>query len=180
MANLGGTYEADPQNVAGDYTPVPPGDYLVMVVSSDIRDAKKPGNRFIELSLLIMDGPEKNRKLTDRINLWNDNPKAVEIAQRSFNALIVACGKLAVQDTAELHNILIIATVKVDPGKPYTDNDGVQREGGPQNSVRTYRARDAATPAASPTPAPTQTHAAQTAAPAAAAGGGLPWKKQAA
>lgn len=172
MANLGGTYQADANNVAGDYTPVPPGDYVVQIETSDIKDAKTPGNRFIELEMVILEGPEAGRKLTDRLNLWNSNQKAVEIAQRSMNALCVAVGKLAVADTNELHGIPMIAVVKVDPAKPYF-KDGVEQPGSPSNSIRTYKPKSAGASA----PAPQQ-QASQTAAPA--SGGGLPWKKQAA
>lgn len=172
MANLGGTYQADANNVAGDYTPVPPGDYVVQIESSDIKDAKTSGNRFIELELVIIEGPEAGRKLTDRLNLWNSNQKAVDIAQRSMNALCVAVGKLAVGDTNELHGIPMVAVVKVDPAKPYF-KDGVEHPGSPSNSIRTYKPKSAGVSVA---PA---TQPAQASAPA--SGSGLPWKnKQAA
>lgn len=175
MANLGGTYQADPNNVQGDYTPVPAGDYLVQIDSSDIKDAKKPGNRYIQLDMVIMEGPEAGRKLTDRLNLWNDNQQAVDIAQRSLNALCVAVGKLSIEDSSELHGIPMIATVKVDPAKPYTDNNGDQKPGSPSNSIRTYKPRSAAPAASGGGFKP----AAQDAA-APASGGGLPWKQKAA
>lgn len=175
MAYLGSTYTADPNNVAGDYTPVPAGDYVVQVEASDIKDAKKVGNRFIELTLLIMEGPEAGRKLTDRINLWNDNTKAVEIAQRSLNALCAAVGKLSVGDTTELHGIAVIATVKVDEGKPYQDREtGEMKQGSPQNSIRTYKPLSAGVAAAPAASTPAVTGAAP------ASGGGLPWKQRAA
>lgn len=173
MANLGGTYQADANNVAGDYTPVPPGDYVVQIESSDIKDAKTPGNRFIELELVIIEGPEAGRKLTDRLNLWNSNQKAVDIAQRSMNALCVAVGKLAIGDTNELHGIPMIAVVKVDPPKPYF-KDGQEYPGSPSNSIRTYKPKSAGIAAAASPAQPTQEAAPAT-------GGGLPWKnKQAA
>jgi hypothetical protein len=172
MANLGGTYQADANNVAGDYTPVPPGDYLVQIESSDIKDGAKQGSRYVQLEMVILDGPEAGRKIIDRLNLWNENQKAVDIAQRSMNALCVAVGKLAVGDTNELHSIPMIAVVKVDPAKPYTDKDGNQQPGSPSNSIRTYKPKSAGISAA-----PAQSAASS----APSSGGGLPWKnKQAA
>lgn len=175
MAFIGQTYTADPSNVAGDYQPVPPGDYVVQVESSDIKDAKKAGNRFIELSLLIIEGEHANRKLTDRINLWNDNPKAVEIAQRTLNALCVAVGKMSVSDTTELHGIPMLATVKVKPGTPY-EKDGQTVQGSPQNEIGTYKPLSQRGAAPAPTPVATATPSAA-GSPAPASGGGMPWKR---
>ncbi len=176
MANLGGTYQADANNVSGDYTPVPAGDYIVQIESSDIEDGSKPGSRYVQLEMVILDGPEAGRKLIDRLNLWNNNQQAVDIAQRSMNALCVAVGKLAVSDTNELHGIPIIATVKVDPAKPYM-KDGVEHPGSPQNSIRTYKPKSAG--AAAPSGGGFSGQASSgTAAPA--SGGGLPWKQKAA
>ena len=181
MAYLGTTYTADPNNVAGDYTPVPPCDYVVQVDASEIKDAKKQGNRFIELSLLILEGPEAGRKLTDRINLWNDNPKAVEIAQRSLNAICAAVGKLAIGDTNELHGVPMIAVVKVDEAKPYTDpQTGEQKQGSPQNSIRTYKPLSAGVAAAPAAATGQPGSAAATGVSAPSSGGRLPWKQKAA
>lgn len=178
MAYLGTTYTADPNDIAGDYTTVPPGEYVVRVEASDKKDAKKAGNAFIELTLLILEGPEAGRKLTDRINLWNDNPKAVEIARRSLNAVCAAVGKLTISDTTELHGTPIIAVVKVEEGKPYQDTQtGETKQGSPQNSIRTYKPLSArgATPAAPAAPA---APAGQTgAASGGATSGGFPWQR---
>lgn len=179
MAYLGETYNVDGNDVAGDYTPVPPGEYVVQVEASDIKDAKKAGNKFIELTLTIMEGPEVNRKLTDRINLWNDNPKAVEIARRSLNSLGVACGKMAIGDTNEVHGIPMIAVVKVDPAKPYVDRQtGEQKPGSPSNSIAAYKPlsqRGAA--GATAAPAAPAGNAATPAAGSGAAAGGFPWNR---
>lgn len=173
MAFIGQTYTADPSNVAGDYQPVPPGDYVVQVESSDIKDARKAGNRFIELTLLIIEGEHANRKLTDRINLWNDNPKAVEIAQRTLNALCVAVGKMSVSDTTELHGIPMLASVKVKPGTPY-EKDGQTVQGSPQNEIGTYKPISQRGAASSPAPA---VSAGPASAGAPTASGGMPWKR---
>lgn len=179
MANLGSTYQADASNIAGDFTPIPPGEYVVQIEASDIKDAKTHGNRFIELEVVIIEGPEAGRKLTDRLNLWNSNQKAVDIAQRSMNALCVAVGKLAVQDTNELHGIPMLAVVKVDPAKPYF-KDGVEHPGSPQNSIRTYKPKSAGGAAAPAGSGFQQSSQQQNAGAQASSGGGLPWKQKAA
>lgn len=148
MVALGGTYTADPNNVQGDYTPVPPGEYRVMVKDSDMKPTRDNRGNYIQLELEILEGEHKGRTLTERLNIDNPNQQAVDIAQRTLNAICVAVGKMSIADTVELHNIPMIAVVKVDPPKPYI-KDGVEMPGSPSNSIRTYKPVTAAAPAAS-------------------------------
>lgn len=138
MANLGGVYTADPNNVQGDYTPVPPGEYRVRIAESDMVENKNHNGHFLKLDLEVLDGEHAGRKLTERLNIDNPNQQAVDIAQRTLNAICVAAGKLSISDSNELHDIPMIAVVKVDPAKPYM-KDGVQQPGSPQNSIKTYK-----------------------------------------
>jgi hypothetical protein len=147
MAALGGTYTADPNNLQGDYTPVPPGEYRVIVKDSERKEARTPGNYYYQLDLEIIEGEHKGRSLTERLNLENSNSQAVDIAQRTLNSICVAVGKMSISDTGELHNIPMIAVVKVDPPKPYV-KDGIEQPGSPSNSIRTYKPVTAAAPAA--------------------------------
>lgn len=147
MAAFGFTYNADPENVAGDYTPVPPGEYRVIIKDSERKEARTPGNYYYQLDLEIIEGEYKGKPLTERLNLENTNQTAVDIAQRTLNAICVAAGKMSISDTAELHNIPMIAVVKVDPPKPYM-KDGVEQPGSASNSIRTYKPVSAAAPAA--------------------------------
>lgn len=138
MANLGGVYTADPNNVQGDFTPVPPGEYLVHIVDSDMVENSAKTGHFLKLDLEILDGEHAGRKLVERLNIDNPNQQAVDIAQRTLNTICVAVGKLSISDSNELHNVPMIAVVKVDPAKPYM-KDGVQQPGSPQNSIKTYK-----------------------------------------
>lgn len=151
MANLGGTYTADPNNVQGDYTPIPVGDYKVHIVDSDMKDNSQRTGSYLQLELEVLEGEHAGRKLTERLNLDNPNTQAVEIAQRTLNAICVAVGKLSISDSNELHNIPMMATVKVDPAKPYM-KDGVQQPGSPQNSIKAYKPIGTAASSAAPTP----------------------------
>lgn len=139
MVALGGQYQADPNNVQGDYEPVPPGEYRVHVKESDMVENSKRNGHFIKLDLEILDGEYAGRTLIERLNIDNPNQQAVDIAQRTLNAICVAVGKLSITDTNELHNVPMVAVVKVDPAKPYTDKDGNQQPGSPSNSIKTYK-----------------------------------------
>lgn len=169
MVSLGGTYQADPNNVQGDYTPVPPGEYKVHVKDSDMKPTSNGRGNYIQLDLEILEGEHAGRVIIERLNIDNPNQTAVDIAQRSLNAICVAVGKMSIADTVELHNIPMIAVVKVDPAKPYM-KDGVEQPGSPSNSIRTYKPATAATPAI----------AQANAAPAAGSPASPPWKRNAA
>lgn len=160
MANLGGTYTADPDNVQGDYTPIPPGEYLVHIIDSDMKATKAGTGNYLQLEMEVLDGQHSGRKLFDRLNIDNPNQEAVDIAQRTLNAICVAVGKMSISDSAELHNVPMIAVVKVDPAKG---------EYGPSNSIRTYK------PAGGNSPA--QTQQAQQTQQASNSNASPPWKR---
>jgi hypothetical protein len=147
MANLGGTYTADPNNVQGDYSPVPPGEYLVHIVDSDMVETSAKTGHYLKLEMEILDGEQQGRKLFDLLNIDNTTQQAVDIAQLTLTAICVGVGKVSISDSTELHGTPMIAVVKVDPAR--TGADG--KEYGPSNSIRTYKPANAtaAKPAAS-------------------------------
>lgn len=134
MANLGGVYNADPNNVQGDFSPVPPGEYLVQITDSDLVENSQRTGHYLKLEMEILEGDQAGRKLFDRLNIDNPNQQAVDIAQRTLNAICVAAGKLSISDSNELHNIPMTAVVKVDPARSSGGKDY-----GPSNSIRTYK-----------------------------------------
>jgi Protein of unknown function (DUF669) len=138
MANLGGVFDATQVEPTGDFTPVPPGDYKVQILSSEMVENSARTGHMLKLELEILEGDQAGRKLYDRLNLDNPNAQAVEIAQRTLSAICHAVGKLSVQDSDELHMLPMVATVKVDP--PRSANG---REYGPSNSIKTYKAAGA-------------------------------------
>lgn len=142
MAFLGGTFDATQVEPQGDYTPVPPGEYKVQIISSEMVATSSGNGHMLKLELEIVEGDQAGRKLFDRLNLDNPNAKAVEIAQRTLSAICHATGKLSVQDSEELHMIPMVAVVKVDP--PRTANG---KEYGPSNGIKTYKAAGGSAPA---------------------------------
>ena len=118
MAYIGGTYTADPNNVAGDYTPVPPGEYGFTIVEADYKATSAGTGHFIYIKCKIDDNDpsgEGGRTFEDRFNIDNPNDKAVEIGQRQLNALLFATGKQGIADTDELVGLSAVAKLKVDP-----------------------------------------------------------------
>jgi len=109
---------------------LPDGVYPMIIKDSAWERTKKDDGTFLELTLEVIDGQHKGRLIWDRLNLDNPNPKAVEIAQRTLSALCHATGVMKVSDSAQLHNIPILVTVKARDAenndvKGYKKMDGV-------------------------------------------------------
>jgi hypothetical protein len=170
MAFLGGTFDATQVEPQGDYQPIPPGDYKVHIIASEMVANSAQTGHMLKLELEILEGDQAGRKLFDRLNLDNPNSQAVEIAQRTLSAICHAMGKLSVQDSEELHGQAMIAVVKVDPPRSANGKDY-----GPSNSIKTYKALNAAAPAAKPA-----TSGFKSAATASGGAATAPWKRNAA
>lgn len=127
MANLGATFDASSVEPNKPFEILPPNRYVVQIVASEMRATKDGQGQYLWLELDVLEGEFQGRKLFDRLNLVNNNPQTVEIAQRTLSAICHAVGKLQVQDSEELHLIPLMADVKVQPPK----------EGyGPSNALR--------------------------------------------
>lgn len=159
MAQL--NFSAEGIDIRSNYEAIPAGDYESMVTASEMKSTKDGTGQYLELTVEIQSGQFQGRRLFDRLNLSNRNPKAVEIAQKQLAQLCHATGVLQVQDSQQLHNRPMVMKVAVrnDP------------ERGPSNEIKGYKAKGAAQQAAAPFQAP---RAAAQSAPAAAP---LPWAK---
>lgn len=156
MASL--NFDASGIDTTSQFDAIPAGDYEAMVTDSTMKSTKDGTGQYLELTIEIQSGQFQGRRLWDRLNLSNRNPKAVEIAQKQLAQLCHATGVLQVQDSQQLHNrpIVMKVAVKNDP------------ERGPSNEIKGYKAKGAAQQAA-PFQAP------RAAAPAAPAAAPLPW-----
>lgn len=142
MANLG-NFDAREVDPIATYDVIPPGKYLAQIVASEMRATKDGMGQYLWLELDILDGPQTGRRLFDRLNLVNNNPTTVEIAQRTLSAICHACARMQVKDSEDLHLIPMLLDVRVKPPKG---------EYGESNVIR-YLPRDkqpAAAPAATP------------------------------
>ena len=156
MAQL--NFSAEGIDIRSNYEAIPAGDYESMVTASEMKSTKDGTGQYLELTVEIQSGQFQGRRLFDRLNLSNRNPKAVEIAQKQLAQLCHATGVLQVQDSQQLHNRPIVMKVAVR-------ND---LERGPSNEIKGYKAKGT-TQQAAPFQAP------RAAAPAAPAAAPLPW-----
>lgn len=137
MAKLENTFDANTVPEREEFTPVPPGTYTGMIVASELKDTKA-GGQMIVLEIDIQDGDSAGRKLFERLNIKNDNQKAVDIAFRTLGEIVKAVGKTTIKDTEELHNKRFSMEVRVSPAKPYVDKDGNNQPGSPQNEIKKF------------------------------------------
>ena len=135
------------------YEPRPAGEYTMQVVNSDMRTTKSGTGQYLWLEFDILSGPVRG-KYFERLNLFNDNAKAVEIANRQLSAICNAVGLVSLQDSEQLHMKPLKVVLKVSESK----------DGSLQNTAK-YLPLNAAPAPAAPAPA---------AAPAAAA---KPWER---
>jgi hypothetical protein len=122
---------------------LPPGKYNVHIVASEFKDTST-GGQMLVLEMDILDGEHAGRKMWDRLNLENANPKAVEIAEETLRDICLAQGKIGCDDSEELHFIPMTATIKVKPA--HVDKKGTPRDA--QNEIGGYKAAEQARPAA--------------------------------
>lgn len=169
MANFAGNltgFNAEDVPPQDNFDPIPAGWYPVVITDSEMKPTKAGTGEYLQLELTVLEGDHSGRKLWDRLNLDNPNQTAVDIAQRTLSAICHAVGNLTPNDSAELHDIPLMAKVSVKPAA-----DGFD----PRNEVKGYKAygEEAARPTAPPS-----TQARANRAPTPAAGRGTPpWKK---
>lgn len=173
MAKLDEVFDSNTVPEREEFTPVPPGTYTAMVVASELKDTQK-GGQMIVLELDIVDGEHAGRKMFERLNIKNNNSKAVDIAFRTLGEIVKAVGKTTIKDTDELHNKRLYIEVRVDPPSPYVDKNGVQQEGKPQNSIKRFLPVSGAVS----TPKSVAPSATETVESKPVQGGSAPWKRK--
>lgn len=149
------TFDAS-QVAPNSFEIVPAGWYNVIITDAEMAPTKKEGGQMLKMTLEVQDGPHKGRKLFDRLNLVNENPKAVEIAFRTLSSICHAINRIQIQDLEQIKGVPMLAKVKVTaPTQDYESS----------NEIKMYKACDG-TPSCSD-PSPTVSAAPPAASPAA-------------
>jgi hypothetical protein len=140
LQSIFGGHVFDPSTVEpqGDFEVLPPCKPAAIIEQAEIKETKKGTGHYVKLRLSILDGPHKNRKLFDQINIDNPSQQCVNIGMRVFSALARAIGLAAVTDTSQLLNQVVVPHVVVE-------NDSVY---GQRNAIRTYSPPSEAQPQA--------------------------------
>ena len=129
--NLAG-FDASTVEPNEGFTPLPAGEYQVIIVESKMKPTKSGEGQYLELKLQVLNGKYQNRTLFDRLNLFNKNEEAVKIARGTLSSICRAVNVLKPNDSSQLHN------------KPLTCKVAVRNDqnGNPQNEVKGYKPRE--------------------------------------
>ena len=131
MADLRG-FDANDVEPRKAFEPLPADKYQVVIVASEMKDTKACDGQYLELELEVIDGQYKGRKLWDRLTLHHPNQQTVQIAQATLSAICRACGVMQPRDSAELHDLPMVAKVRVkrrkDTGELTNDVAGYERK----------------------------------------------------
>ncbi|HHK41387.1 MAG TPA: DUF669 domain-containing protein [Planctomycetaceae bacterium] len=144
MADLRG-FDANTIEPNDSFDPVPNGDYLCIISSSEMKPTKAGDGAYLELELEVIEGPFKGRKLWDRLNLNNANETAVRIAKGTLSSICRAVNVLQPKDSCELHDLPLLVKVVC---KKRSDTAELT------NEVKGYKRRDAHASMSSPHSAP--------------------------
>src|SRR5690606_23276797 len=98
---------------------IPSGQYPVMITASREKPTKAGDGAYIELEMTIQGGEYNGRKVFDRLNIRNKNQTAVDIAYSTLSAICHVTGRIAIQNTEQLHGVPFTAVVIK---KPRDDN----------------------------------------------------------
>lgn len=112
-----GQFNAEEIEPSSSMQPVPPGEYEVMIVDSEMRQTSAGTGEYLKLTFRITEGEYEGRFVWKNLNLVNPNEQAVEIANRELSAICHAVDVLQPEDSQELHGIPMSARIKVIPPK---------------------------------------------------------------
>ncbi len=152
MAKIPGSFSTEGKAEMG-FGVMPKGKYLMQIIESDyVPNSAKTGH-YLKLVREVMEGQYKGRKYFSNLNLDNPNPVAVEMANKEFTSTCKACGKVAVDDSEELHFIPHFVHLAVKAGKNNAPDQNMITDLEPADG---YAVPDSA-PSASSSPKPAET-----------------------
>ena len=116
MSQLPSAFNSKEHNDMQNFTPVPEGDYVASIVSSELKDTKKSVNgshKILNLTHEILQGEFKGRKFFNGLNIINPSAEAVKIANEALATICRAVGIVVAQNSEQLHGKPMIVSVKV-------------------------------------------------------------------
>lgn len=126
-----------------DFSPLPPGDYLVVAVDSLVVMTKTSGQPMLKVTLEVVDGQHRGRTIWDNFVLSN------EIAQKRLKSMAEAGGHPHpdfIKSSEELHGLPVMVKLKIEEKPGFS----------PQNKIIRFSKHLSSTPPTPATPAPQQ------------------------
>lgn len=100
---------------------LPVGKYKGIIEASDPKPTKDGSGNFLALTLKVIEGPQTGGTHVDRLNLFNQNPDTVRIANQQLSAYCHVTGVFQFQDTAQLHGIPFMFEIGPQKNGEYTE-----------------------------------------------------------
>ena len=88
-----------------------PLDTYPVAIKKVAKKQAKSGGAFLEVVLKVTEGDHAGREQTTRINLWNSNDTAVDIAKRQLATICYAVGIPKLTDTEQLVGEVLCAEI---------------------------------------------------------------------
>lgn len=107
---------------------MPAGDYLSEIVEAEVAQNSSKNGTVLKITEKIIEPQEfKGRKVYDTINVSHESHEAERIGQAALSALQHSIGKIQVNDTNELLNIVHCIRLKIekDPNGKYSDKNRI-------------------------------------------------------
>lgn len=101
---------------------LPAGKYKVILSDTKQVPTRSGDGGYLAMELKVVEGPQQGGTHTDRLNLHNQNPETVRIANNQLSAYCHVIGKFQFNDTSELHNIPFMVEIGPQKNDPtYTE-----------------------------------------------------------
>ena len=101
------------------FVPLPPGEYPVRIVGSQLRGTRSGGG-MLRFAYTVTEGKHRGCRIFDHLNLWHANPMTVEFAMRRLKRIAVASGwpdPDYIADSTELHGRGMLVRVTLRHGE---------------------------------------------------------------
>lgn len=124
---------------------IPAGDYIAAIVASEEKQTQSGNGTYLKLTLEILEGEFKGRKLFDNLNLNNPNAQAVQIAKGTLSQICRSVNVMQPRQSEELHNkpmvIKVVLLEKAYQGQDKNEVKGYAPAGGAQPTTQPGGAR---------------------------------------
>jgi hypothetical protein len=124
-------FNANDVEPSNDFDVLPVGWYRAEIVGSEMKETKRGDGSYLALQYRIL-GPAsggdqyENRRVFCNLNLNNQNPKAVEIAERHLGDICRATGILTVNNSTQLHEKPHMIKLSIRKSEEYGDRNEIK------------------------------------------------------
>ena len=116
-----------------DFSPIPAGDYNVVITKADLKNTKSGEGNYINLSLKVEGGEFNGKNVFSMITIRNKSTIAEEIGHKNLNSLMSALNLEELCDTDQLLGGQLAVSVKIKEA-----SDGYDAK----NEIKSYKKID--------------------------------------